>query len=442
MYRVVGEATRRGREDKVKATDYVLRAFAIAALVLAGWQTAVAQEQTEMEKAPKVYIDCDFCDLDYIRTEIPFVNYVRDRFEAQVHVLITLQRTGSGGIEYTLVFIGRKDYTGKNDTLKVVTKKTATSDERRKALVKTLKLGLVRYVAYSPVADKLKIGYAKEATTEKVKDKWNYWVFSISTNTYANGEKSRRSIYLYSSVSASRVTLDWKLRFRVWGSFNEDQFKFGSSEIVSKSGGDGFSSLVVKSLGEHWSAGVRSNYFSSTYQNTKHGFSLSPAIEYDIFPYSQSTHRMLLVNYALSAGKTWYYEETIFDKTKETLFAHQLSITLSLQQPWGSTETSLIGSQYFHDLSKNRLELNNELRIRLFGGLSFRIFGSVSRIHDQLSLPKKNASREEVLLRRRMLATTYSYFVSFGISYTFGSIYTNIVNPRFGSGRGAYVMYF
>lgn len=43
--------------------------------------------------APKVFIDCEDCDLDYIRTEITFVNYVRDRKEAQVHVLITTLRT-------------------------------------------------------------------------------------------------------------------------------------------------------------------------------------------------------------------------------------------------------------------------------------------------------------------------------------------------------------
>ena len=425
----------------MKAQARNLWIFAVALLVLVTANSAVAQSSELMEKAPKVYIDCDFCDLDYIRTEIPFVNYVRDRYDAQVHVLITLQFTGSGGREYTLTFIGRKNFEGKNDTLKVVTKKTATSDERRKALVKALKMGLVRYVAYTPVAEKLKIRYAKEAKTTKVKDKWNYWVFSISLNTFANGERSRKSLSLYGSASASRVTPDWKIRFSLWGNHSEDRFSFGQTEIVSKRAGDGFSSLVVRSLGEHWSAGIRGNYISSTYQNTKHGFMLGPAVEYNLFPYSQSTHKMLLFNYGIRGVNVRYYEETIFDKTQESLLNHELSVTLSLQQPWGSTETSLSGSQYLHDLSKNRLELYNELRIRLFGGLTFRIYGSISRIHDQLSLPKKNATQEEVLLRRKMLATNYSYFVSFGISYTFGSIYTNVVNPRFGGG-GTRIIYF
>jgi len=52
-------------------------------------------------------------------------------------------------------------------------------------------------------------------------------------------------------------------------------------------------------------------------------------------------------------------------------------------------------------------------------------------IHDQLSLPKKELTEEEIILQKRILATQYSYYLSIGFSYTFGSIYSNIVNPRF-----------
>jgi hypothetical protein len=44
------------------------------------------------------------------------------------------------------------------------------------------------------------------------------------------------------------------------------------------------------------------------------------------------------------------------------------------------------------------------------------------------------ASLEDVLLMRKQLATSYEYYFSIGLSYTFGSIYSNVVNPRFGSG--------
>ncbi|MFH1686770.1 MAG: hypothetical protein ABIE70_04525 [bacterium] len=46
---------------------------------------------------------------------------------------------------------------------------------------------------------------------------------------------------------------------------------------------------------------------------------------------------------------------------------------------------------------------------------------------------KGEASDEDVLLRRHELATSYDYYMSVGISYTFGSIYNDVVNARFGN---------
>ena len=63
-------------------------------------------------------------------------------------------------------------------------------------------------------------------------------------------------------------------------------------------------------------------------------------------------------------------------------------------------------------------------------------------IHDQLSLIKGEATLEQVLLRRTMLETNYSYYFSFGLSYTFGSIYSNVVNPRFGGGSSGGIYYY
>jgi len=72
------------------------------------------------------------------------------------------------------------------------------------------------------------------------------------------------------------------------------------------------------------------------------------------------------------------------------------------------------------------------MNIRLLRGLSVSLRGEYSRIHDQLNLPKGDASIDEILLRRKELATNYEYSFSVGLSYTFGSIFSNVVNPRFG----------
>jgi hypothetical protein len=110
---------------------------------------------------------------------------------------------------------------------------------------------------------------------------------------------------------------------------------------------------------------------------------------------------------------------------------HSLSAALSLIQKWGSVSSSLTWSNYLFDWSYYRLRLYTSASIRIIKGLSFNIYGSVASVHDQISLPRGGATLEDVLLRRKMQATDYTYNTSFGFSYTFGSIYNNVVNPRF-----------
>ena len=92
-----------------------------------------------------------------------------------------------------------------------------------------------------------------------------------------------------------------------------------------------------------------------------------------------------------------------------------------------------MGSHYFHDFSKNKIELAIELDLNVFKGLSFNIFSSFSKVSDQITLPKGEASLDEVLLQLKQLATGFRYRVSFGFRFRFGSIYNNVVNPRFGN---------
>jgi hypothetical protein len=159
----------------------------------------------------------------------------------------------------------------------------------------------------------------------------------------------------------------------------------------------------------------------------------SPALEFNLFPYSESTRRQLRFLYRIGYQGVQYREVTIYDKLSENLWNQSLSVTLDLKEKWGSVSTTLSGSHYFHDIDKNRLNLFTILNVRLFKGLSVFAFGGGSRIHDQLSLPKGSATLEEVLLHIKQLETNYNYFFSVGLSFTFGSIFTNVVNPRFGS---------
>lgn len=393
-------------------------------------------------KAVRVYVDCDMCDADYLRRTITFVNYVRDRAEAQVHMLVTSQRAANGGNEYTLTFIGQLEYAGINDTLIFNTKKSDTQDDIRQLVAARMKLGLIRYAARSPVAGQITISHSRPQAQEKVADKWDYWLFSLSMNGMFNGEQATQSADYLGSLSANRVTADMKVSLSASGSYYDNSYTYPVDDhdttITSVRHSQSFSGSVIFSLDPHWSWGFFSSASGSTYNNTDYSASLSPALEYDIFPYSESTRRMLRITYKPAISYYRYIEETIYDKTRETLLSEGLTVTLDQKEPWGSSSISLSGSHYLHDFSKYNVGIFASVSVRLFEGLSFQIIGNYSRQHDQLALPKEDATEQDVLLQRKALESQYSYFAMVGITYSFGSIFNNIVNPRFGSTGGGY----
>ena len=396
-----------------------------------------AQEGTfdieELKKsAPKVFFDCDSCDIDFIRTEITFVNYVWDRQEADVHILITTQSTGGGGREYTIAFIGLKDYEDLQNSLKFFSNRIETDDEVRNNLVQILKLGLGPYVARTPMAKGIRLLLREDVKPTAVEDKWNFWVFYVSVDGELRGEEQRKSTQLSGNVSVNRITPDSKLRMGLDIDSEKDTYEVDDETISSTSESKDFDGLYVKSISEHWSVGGWVSLSSSSYRNIDFAYSIHPAIEYNFFPYSQSTRRQLRALYKIGYGFYRYREKTVFDKMKEGLWNESLSITLELNEPWGTAEFSLEGSHYFHDFKRNRLVVSGELSLRIYKGLSLDIEGSYSAVHDQLALPRGEITLEEILLRRRELASGYRYSAEVGLSYRFGSVFSNVVNPRFG----------
>jgi len=402
---------------------------------------AFAQETNEKidtlrRDALKVFFDCKFCDEDYIRREVSFINYVRDRKEAQVHLMITSQRTASRGTEYTFHFLGQNEFKSQNDTLKYVSSTDNTREEIRKGQTDLMKLGLMRYVAKTPLANHIQIRFNQPEKEEIVEDKWRSWVFRTRLSGSLNEEKSYKYHNLSGSFSASKVTPEWKWNFNTYYSYSESKFDInGDTTYTSERKNKSFSSLGVKSLGEHWSMGGMLGVSSSIYRNYKLRFYFRPAIEYNIFPYSESTRKQLRILYTAGYACNHYEDTTIYDKVKESLYGHDIDISLQVTQKWGSIYASLEWLNYFHDWSKNNLSLFGSINIRITKGLEFNIGGGASLIHDQLSLVKGGSTKEEILLRRREIETQYSFSTRFSITYTFGSIYSNIVNPRFGGDR-------
>jgi len=389
-----------------------------------------------------VFIDCQWCKLAEIQKDISFIKLVEEQDKAQVYVLITKRDTESGGTEFILSFKGQKEFVGDNDQLKCQPDIGKEEKELLRELINTLKMGFMRYVGKTPISSLISIRLMDEVKPTSVEDKWDFWVFSISGDTFFNGQKLYKSGMLYGFFSANRVTPELKVRLSVGGMYNQDKFTFDDQIIKSSSNSQNFTGLIVKSLNDHWSVGGHFSALASTYTNTKFSLSPGPAIEYNLFPYSQSTRRQLRFLYRLDFKSIWYQVETIYEKTHENLLKESLSATLELKQKWGTISTSIEGSNYFHDFSKNRVHLRGELSLRIIGGLNINLNGRYSRIHDQLSLARSDATFEEILLRRKEIATTYNYYFSVGLSYTFGSTKSKVVNPRFGSGGGGISIMF
>jgi hypothetical protein len=417
----------------------------LASLIIA--RPAVAQEASSPPATLNIFLDCSFyCDLDFIRTEVTYVSWVRDREAADVHILVTGQSTGGGGTEYTLAFIGLRSMVGMTDTLRYIAPQRNTPDMTRRGMTRVIKLGLARFLArtttpenfnltMSPVAGAAAPPTAAQSTT----DPWNYWVFTVSGSGNTSGEKQSSFSSVSGSLTARRTTNDWKINISGRENYNESKFSFEQDDGTTRKTTSirrsyTFSELAAKSLSPRLSAGLLTTAGASTFENKKFYYRITPAVEYDVFPYSESTRRMLTAQYSVGVEHTTYNEETIYERTRETLPLHAFSVNLSQTQQWGSANVGLNLSQYINMPDKNSASLFASTNVRVLKGLSFSLSGSYSRIHNQLSIPRRGATEEEVFLQQRRLETNYSYFAFASVNYTFGSIFNNVVNPRFGSG--------
>jgi hypothetical protein len=369
---------------------------------------------------------------------VDFISYVRDRADAQLHVLVTSQPTGSGGEEYTFFFIGLRGWDGAQDTLRYASRPDDTDDETRSGLVQTFKLGLVRYVAPTPVGRRLGITYRgpeEEVQEEPLEDPWDLWVFRIRVSGEFEAESREDSRSFDGSISASRTTEDLKLDFRAEGDWNEDRFEFSDGEESSFSSRNfEVEGTAVWSLTPHWSAGATGSAIGTTRQNQDLALRVGPAVEYNIFPYAESTQRQVTFMYQVEVASFDYEEITLFDKTRETRLTESLRIAAAFERPWGELDLSLEGSNYLDDFDQHRIELFSRMEVRLFRGLSLDLEGSAARVKDQIYEPKEDIPDEDILLRRWELGTDYQLSLEIGFSYTFGSVFNNVVNPRMATG--------
>ncbi|MFK7785216.1 MAG: hypothetical protein AB8B56_08870 [Crocinitomicaceae bacterium] len=388
----------------------------------------------ENENQLKVFIDCSSCDQSFIKQEVTNLSYVRDRLLADVHVQMVSQNTGSGGDMFTFFFYGQNDLAGIDDTLEMSTDLNNTNDEIRRKQIRTMELGLVHYMLKRGYTDQISIGFVGEDNVESEQevDKWHNWVFRINANGWMNGEKQYNNFSLSGGFNIDRITDKWKIESGFWTNHNKSNYYFEDDTVVNIQKSTWIDLSAVRSISEHFSVGMFSSTYASIFDNYKVNATITPAIEYNFFPYSESTKKQIRVVYKVGGRHNEYHEETIYNRTKETLMFQELAVAAEFQEKWGSINASVRGSHYFHNVDINRVNFRLGLNLRLFKGFSWRISGNLALIHDQISLPLGDASEEDILLSQRQLQTGYRFWGNTGISYTFGSIYNSVVNPRFG----------
>jgi hypothetical protein len=410
----------------MKKTAFTLLAILSGLCTFA--QETEMQTDTLRKDALNVFMEAS----DYIRREIPYINYVRDIKDADVYIISTVQPTGSGGREYTYYLMGQHLCGGMSDTVSFTTLPDDTYDARRQKEVATLKMGLMRYVARTPLARYISIRFTEPISETVSTDKWDSWVFRPSIFAYLQGEKSVKSSYISTRINVNRITEKWKINLGLYYNFSQDKYETEEVSYTSDYRSSYFNSLVVKSISDHWSYGGSVNLRSSSFNNLDFKLEALPGIEYDLYPYSESTRRQLRFLYRIGYSYVNYTDTTIYDKLEEHLGLHTLDIAYQVVQKWGSIDVMMGYRNYLHDWTKNNLVFSGGIELRIAKGLNVEIYGSYSIIHDQLGLVKGGLTPEQVLTRQREMETNYSYYTNVGLSYTFGSIYNNVVNPRFG----------
>jgi len=390
-----------------------------------------AQDQKE---TLKIYLDCEYCDSDYYKQELEYVEFVRDRKFADVHIFFTTQNNATNGDKYTIEFTGNNNYKLINDKLEFSTTGETTTDQERAVILKHLRIGLFRYWMANGLKDKISLTIKKENKEKETKvavDPWNKWTFRLSGRGYFNGEESSTSRYLNGSFTIKQVKEKNKFMLHFGLNNSKSVYKSDDKDIISERKSSYIYSSDVYSLNNHLSVGVFAQAGNSLFSNKAFYYSVKPGVEYNLFDYKDSEKKAIYLNYKVGTVFNRYYEETVFGETEELLWQHNLTLGALIVQKWGNISGGIEYRTYLHDLDLNGFNVNLNTNLKIFKGFSVNLWGNYGLSHDQINIGAGGSSIEELLLQQKQLKSGYSYYGGVGISYTFGSIYNTIVNPRF-----------
>lgn len=401
-------------------------------ILIASYNSLIAQDKLDKQEALKVFIECDECDFFYLQSNIPYLNYTRDPQSAEVVIKITHQNTGSGGRKYTLSYSGQMTFKDFNQKLEYISAQIDSRDDDRKGLTKMIEMGLMPFLSQTFQASSIDINYEKNGKNDgKLNDDpWNSWTFHIDFMGDYEAEESQNELSLTSELRANHTTEELKIRSRAKYDFEEEEIK-DDDETVSSTLRELEADLkLVRSIDQKWSYGFNTGINATTFRNLDYSISFAPAIEYNFFPWKESDNKVAALSYYAGIRKNDYIERTIYGKNSESIWFEGISLQFEIIEPWWEIDTDLNASHFFNDFKRNKIEFNTHISLKIIKGFSVVAFLSVERLRDQVYLPEEGATLEEILLKRKKLATDYELYWRFGLQYSFGSIYNNVVNRR------------
>lgn len=395
--------------------------------IVTGLSFFISNAQTDKVK---VYLNCP-CDDDFIKQNTLLFDYVRDRTLSDIEVFVFEITNAGGGRNYSFEYKGKNDFQNMNNQISIDIPSNLTFVEAREQLLKTFKLGMVYFLQNTPFNNQLEVTFLNEKYDLKESlDQWKNWVFEVSGSFNFENEKSIKEEEYNLGLEVDRVTEMWRIRSDFGISRSVKFFSGDNQNYNSKRQSTSFSGSVVKSLSNHFSTGIFGSYLNDTFRNYKSFLNFSPALEYNFIPYSEVLTREITLAYKVGYNFYEYFEKTIYGFLDQKMFNQSLTLNLRYREKWGSIYSYLVASQFLDQPDQNRLTLNNYINLRIIRGLSLRISGNFQLIRDQINLPQGEASIEDLLLRQRQISTNFQNRISLGLSYTFGSIFNNIVNTR------------
>jgi len=451
-----GNITRSGRSHRVSAP---VRAFSgagalTAVLLLLLLVPTPAQGQISTASsignraAPRVFYDCSgqiSCQTNHMRTEIPWVSWVNDRTDADVHVIITSEAVGGNGRQYVLNFTGQGAMAHLTEELFYTSSGTDVERERLDGFTRALRLGLLRFAMESGLGSDFDLAYAPQGDVFSASeldgggpmevaaayDPWNYWTFRAGLSGNMSIQESRSSHRLNPSLNVDRVTDAWKFNFSANANFNREKIELSDRVVRNDRDGWNLNTILVRSISSHLSTGLDVRGGRQQQNNRSARITANPAIEWNYYPYAQANRRQLIAHYGAGFQYNRYEEETVFGVMGETVPLHKLGIQYRAVEAWGNAGVSVDASQYLHGSGLYSYGVRGNMSFRVARGLELSVNGSAERIADQIHIRASQLSDEDILLGRQALPTSFSYQGSLGFNYRWGSSFSNIVNVRF-----------